>query len=136
MKILNLQLFMFIAAYTDVKKEDEKNRVDCDKNSPPQNGKVCRVDVTPSQFGICTKEQNYGYPKSSPCVFLKLNKVRWIFVKFLKFFLTSFYCFQIYGWYPHFYNKSSELPDLMPKDLQDKILGQDDKEVSFHCSHP
>lgn len=71
--------FLNFLAYTDVKKEDEKNRVECDKNSPPQNGKVCRVDVTPSQFGICTKEQNYGYPKSSPCVFLKLNKVRHFF---------------------------------------------------------
>lgn len=55
-------------------KDAEKNRVDCDFNNPPNNGKVCRVEVS-SKFGTCTKGASYGYPKSSPCVFLKLNKV-------------------------------------------------------------
>lgn len=40
------------------------------------DNKVCRVDVSSNKFNICTKEQDYGYSKSSPCVFLKLNKVK------------------------------------------------------------
>jgi hypothetical protein len=78
-----------ISAYTDVKKEDEKNRVDCDGQRPEQYGKVCRVDVSNKQFGICTKEKGYGFPKSSPCVFLKLNKViKWIQSCKANFFLN------------------------------------------------
>lgn len=67
------------SAYTTVNKEDEKNRKDCTPEMERNDGKVCRVDVTPTKFNICTKEQDYGYSKSSPCVFLKLNKVKTIF---------------------------------------------------------
>lgn len=67
--------WLFFAAYTKEDKEAEKNRVACDFTNPPQNGKVCRVDVSKERFGICSKERDYGYSKSSPCVFLKLNKV-------------------------------------------------------------
>lgn len=62
------------SAYNKPSKEDEKNRVDCSNDQPPPNGKVCRVDVKKA-FGQCTTENRFGYPKSSPCVFLKLNKV-------------------------------------------------------------
>lgn len=98
----------FLETYTTINKEDEKNRKDCTPEMERNDGKVCRVDVTPTKFNICTKEQDYGYSKSSPCVFLKLNK--------------------IYGWNPEFYNKSSDLPDLMPADLQEKVQKGSDKE--------
>jgi sodium/potassium-transporting ATPase subunit beta len=96
----------FLESYTKKVPEEEKNRVECSIDSPPQHGKVCRVDLT-KDFGICTKSQRYGYSKASPCVFLKLNK--------------------IYNWHPEFYNKSSDLPEVMPADLQSKILGNSDK---------
>lgn len=78
------------AAYTVTKKEDEKNRVDCDIDSPPQNGKVCRVDVSANTFGLCTKDKDYGYSKSSPCIFLKLNKVSFLTLKVVLFILKAF----------------------------------------------
>lgn len=68
-------LWNIFLAYTKVNKEDEKNRVDCDFENPPHNGKVCRVDVSSSKFGLCTRDKDYGYSKSAPCIFLKLNKV-------------------------------------------------------------
>jgi len=98
----------FLESYTKVNKEDEKNRVDCDFENPPHNGKVCRVDVSSNKFGLCTKEKDYGYSKSAPCIFLKLNK--------------------IYNWNPQFYNKTSDLPDLMPQDLQGIINGLDEND--------
>lgn len=43
----------------------------------------------------------------------------------------DFFHSQIYGWNPHFYNKSSDLPELMPNDLQEIInkLDENDKKV-------
>lgn len=61
--------------YKEAEKNPSSNRMDCDPKSPPKDGKVCRVDISPSKFGVCTKENQYGYSKGSPCVFLKLNKV-------------------------------------------------------------
>lgn len=46
----------------------------CDYGKPPAAGKVCDVDMT--TWGQCTKKHKYGYNKSAPCIFLKLNKVR------------------------------------------------------------
>lgn len=99
----------FLEVYKKEDKEAEKNRMDCNAQNHPKDGKVCRVDVSPSNFGACTKENQYGYNKASPCVFLKLNK--------------------IYGWNPEFFNKTSTLPENMPQDLQDQIAGisEDDK---------
>lgn len=73
---LNLSFKKFLVYETKGDKDDkEKNRVECDFNNYPNEGKVCRVSVS-SKFGKCTKDNKYGYPQSSPCVFLKLNKVR------------------------------------------------------------
>jgi len=61
--------------YKEADKVQSSNRMACDPNNHPKDGKVCQVDIT-SQFGVCTKENQYGYARASPCVFLKLNKVR------------------------------------------------------------
>lgn len=103
-----------IDEFLDVyKKADEdtraqSNRVDCTPDTPPKDGKVCRVDTTSAKFGACTKSNQYGYSKGSPCVFLKLNK--------------------IYNWVPQFYNKTSELPNNMPEDLKTLIQGFDEND--------
>lgn len=76
-----------------------EHRVPCDYNRPPPPGKVCDVDMT--DWGSCTKTKKYGYNKSAPCIFLKLNK--------------------IFGWMPKFYNDTNNLPSSMPADLQDHI---------------
>lgn len=50
-----------------------QKRTICDYGKPPAPGKVCDVDM--STWGQCTKKNKYGYNKSAPCIFLKLNKV-------------------------------------------------------------
>ncbi|XP_014204420.1 sodium/potassium-transporting ATPase subunit beta-2-like [Copidosoma floridanum] len=71
----------------------------CDYNHPPGPGQVCSVDAR--EFAPCTFENHYGYHKSSPCIFLKLNK--------------------IFGWRPEYYNDSSALPEKMPNKLKTHI---------------
>ncbi|XP_066597216.1 sodium/potassium-transporting ATPase subunit beta-2-like [Prorops nasuta] len=74
-------------------------RMFCDYGRPPPPGRVCNVDM--SGWGQCTKENKYGYGKSAPCIFLKLNK--------------------IFGWEPQYYNNTKKLPEGMPADLQEHI---------------
>uniref|UniRef100_A0A1A9ZFE8 Sodium/potassium-transporting ATPase subunit beta-2 n=1 Tax=Glossina pallidipes TaxID=7398 RepID=A0A1A9ZFE8_GLOPL len=76
-----------------------QNIYNCDYNQPPPKGQVCDVDI--KAWSPCTKENNYSYHKSSPCVFLKLNK--------------------IYDWIPEYYNDSSNLPNEMPLNLKTYI---------------
>jgi sodium/potassium-transporting ATPase subunit beta len=64
------------------------------------------VDI--KSWAPCVQENHYSYHKSSPCIFLKLNK--------------------IFGWVPHFYNDSEHLPSNMPKDLQTFIKDTSVKE--------
>lgn len=72
-----------------------KNQQICDFDQPPQTGKVCAVNV--KNFHPCTMEMGYSFNKSSPCIFIKLNR--------------------IYGWMPEFYDRN-KLPDDMPNDLK------------------
>ncbi|XP_033341725.1 sodium/potassium-transporting ATPase subunit beta-2 [Megalopta genalis] len=76
-----------------------KRRMVCDYMKPPAPGRVCDVDMT--SWGQCTKENKYGYNKSAPCIFLKLNK--------------------IFAWEPEYYDDTKNLPDTMPSDLQEHI---------------
>ncbi|EDX04013.1 GD22540 [Drosophila simulans] len=76
-----------------------QNIYNCDYNQPPPKGQVCDVDI--KTWSPCTKENNYSYHKSAPCIFLKLNK--------------------IYGWIPEYYNKSNDLPVSMPASLKTYI---------------
>lgn len=50
-----------------------EQRVHCEYGRPAPPGKVCDVDMT--EWGQCTKAKKYGFHKSAPCIFLKLNKV-------------------------------------------------------------
>lgn len=49
------------------------NHVHCDFDQLPKYGQVCIQDVT--TWGDCSKIKGYSYNSSSPCIFLKLNKV-------------------------------------------------------------
>lgn len=71
----NCLIFFLVYKKADEDNKPHSNRVDCTPDSPPKDGKVCRVDVSSAKFGACTKSNQYGYSKGSPCVFLKLNKV-------------------------------------------------------------
>lgn len=76
-----------------------QNIYNCDYGQEPPRGQVCDVDI--KRWEPCTQENNYNYHKSSPCIFLKLNK--------------------IFGWIPHFYNDSTHLPGNMPNELKTHI---------------
>lgn len=81
-----------------------QNIFNCKYNSPPPPGKVCDVDIR--EFKKCTQENNYSYHKSSPCVFIKMNR--------------------IYGWVPEFINRTDNLPVKMPKQLKQRIVNETD----------
>ncbi|KAL1123882.1 hypothetical protein AAG570_001652 [Ranatra chinensis] len=93
----------FLAEYTDDQKVKGNglNRQICDYDKPPAEGKVCTVDLNSKAWGPCTKKNRYGYSSSSPCVFLKLNR--------------------IYGWEPEYYNETKTIPEDMPDALKDYI---------------
>lgn len=86
-----------------------QNIFNCKYNQPPPPGKVCDVNI--KDFKKCTQENHYSYHKSSPCIFLKLNKV--------------------YGWIPEFYNRTDQLPINMPRHLVQAINATDPMEVSI-----
>jgi sodium/potassium-transporting ATPase subunit beta len=72
---LRLIQFGSIADYIDAKTLPNRgqNQITCGFDSPPGPGQVCALDV--SKWAPCTSEEGYGYARSSPCVFLKLNRV-------------------------------------------------------------
>jgi len=51
-----------------------QNKVVCDFNNPPPEGKTCDVPIR--NWSPCVSENNYNYHKNGPCIFLKLNKVQ------------------------------------------------------------
>uniref|UniRef100_A0A336JWG7 CSON011439 protein n=1 Tax=Culicoides sonorensis TaxID=179676 RepID=A0A336JWG7_CULSO len=73
-----------------------KNQIVCDFDQKPKQNQVCAVEV--DSWGPCSPNEGYSYNKSSPCIFLKLNR--------------------IYGWEPEFY---TEPIDEMPQELKDFI---------------
>ncbi|KAL9692363.1 hypothetical protein quinque_016398 [Culex quinquefasciatus] len=102
------QIDIFLKAYH----EEEDNRVDCSFDTPPPEGKVCRVPM--NEWGPCTKANRYNFKKKSPCIFLKLNK--------------------IFNWVPDLYNTTENLPEVMPEDLREHIgseLGRGDKNANI-----
>ncbi len=52
-----------------------RNQVPCDFDTTPGVGKVCAVNIE-QNFGPCSESNGFGYNKSSPCIYLKLNKVK------------------------------------------------------------
>ncbi|KAG8226591.1 hypothetical protein J437_LFUL007283, partial [Ladona fulva] len=76
-----------------------KNIQNCSYGNPPEPGHVCAVDV--SGWGPCTQEMGYGFNASTPCIFIKLNK--------------------IYGWVPDPLTDMEKLPEKMPASLKDVI---------------
>ncbi|KAJ8877281.1 hypothetical protein PR048_021735 [Dryococelus australis] len=85
-----------------------ENIYSCDYGKPPHKGQVCNVDV--KNWEPCTEENRFNYHKSSPCIFIKLNK--------------------IYNWVPEFYNSSVGLPADMPHDLKNYIADLEMKNAS------
>ncbi|XP_030748659.1 sodium/potassium-transporting ATPase subunit beta-2 isoform X1 [Sitophilus oryzae] len=87
----------------------------CSYSDFPNEDEVCEVDVR--EWGRCNKDEFFDYHRSSPCIFLKLNR--------------------IYGWKPDYYLYDHELPPEMPKQLKDHIRSinntQDRKNIWVSC---
>jgi sodium/potassium-transporting ATPase subunit beta len=75
------------------------NQIICDYDHPPADHQVCAVEL--DSFGPCTQNEGYSYNKSSPCIFLKLNR--------------------IYKWVPEYYSDPNDLPAEMPESLKTNI---------------
>ncbi|CRL00884.1 CLUMA_CG014135, isoform A [Clunio marinus] len=75
------------------------NHKNCGFGSLPDSHQVCNLNI--EDFDECSKSRSYGYNNSSPCIFLKLNR--------------------IYGWIPEYYNDINDLPSDMPEDLVEYI---------------
>ena len=99
---------LLITAYNDSKllSNGGQNQKHCDFDSYPRDDQVCALDI--SQLKDCSSSNGYGFNKSAPCVFLKLNR--------------------IFGWKPQFYNDINDLPKEMPESLKDHIKSLDEKE--------
>lgn len=52
-----------------------QNIATCNYDKPPGKGKVCDIDV--KAFNSCTEENRFNFHRQGPCIFLKLNKVRY-----------------------------------------------------------
>nr|XP_034840057.1 sodium/potassium-transporting ATPase subunit beta-2-like [Maniola hyperantus] len=94
------QLMEFLSEY---KKKGQtvgagQNIHNCKFDSLPPPGKICDVDI--QGWKPCIEEDHFSFHKSSPCIFLKLNR--------------------IFGWRPQFYDEG--LPPDMPEDLQAHIV--------------
>lgn len=50
-----------------------KNQKICDFDNLPKNDQVCALQI--EDFKNCSSQNRYSYDKSSPCIFLKLNRV-------------------------------------------------------------
>lgn len=96
-----------------------RNQVVCSFEKNPGPDQVCAVEV--DKWGPCSRANGYGYNKSSPCFFLKLNR--------------------IYGWEAEYYSDVNNLPSEMPDNLKDYIRRRDQAElqqiwVSCEGDHP
>ena len=71
-------MYFFIPAYKGVgqKPKPNANHVECSFETPPGQGQYCQVIQSDLITGPCTPEQNYGYDSGTPCILIKLNKVR------------------------------------------------------------
>ncbi|KAJ8980652.1 hypothetical protein NQ317_017578 [Molorchus minor] len=86
----------FLVPYKD--NQSKYNFVNCDFDNFPGEGDVCTFTMDTATVGNCVKDKKYGYTTTSPCVFLKLNR--------------------IFSWIPEYY---SQALDEMPDDLQEHI---------------
>nr|XP_023013731.1 sodium/potassium-transporting ATPase subunit beta-1-like [Leptinotarsa decemlineata] len=91
-----------------------ENFVNCDFGKLPKSDEVCVVPI--QQLGRCNPDRHYGYHSSSPCVFLKLNR--------------------IFDWEPEFYNSSVEsMPDDLKYHIDNATKSHDDrKQIWVTCN--
>ncbi|XP_967342.1 sodium/potassium-transporting ATPase subunit beta-1 [Tribolium castaneum] len=89
-----------------------KNYQQCDYEIAVKEGHVCAVEV--DKFGPCTAENNYGFNSTSPCVFLKLNR--------------------IFGWVPDYVTQpESEMPDDL-KEIITYATSNNKSQVWISCA--
>lgn len=86
--------------YETVDPENKKRMKMCDYGVKLEKKEFCAFKVS-SLGSRCTKERKFGYEEGRPCIIVKLNN--------------------IFNWEPKLYEKVTDLPDNMPKDVRKKI---------------
>ncbi|KAJ8968225.1 hypothetical protein NQ317_004493 [Molorchus minor] len=77
-------------------KQHDANVVPCTNNNPPPPGQVCDVQLS-KNWHPCLEESGFGFDDdfSGPCIFLKLNKVRYLYRSFVIMVLVKKFVFVI-----------------------------------------
>ncbi|XP_012255708.2 sodium/potassium-transporting ATPase subunit beta-2-like [Athalia rosae] len=91
--------FLNVYQNTSLFPDQGQHRQDCSDTELPEPGKVCAFNFT--DWDVCAPGGSYGYNDSTPCFFIKLNR--------------------IYGWTPDYYTNDETLPEDMPRSLKDHI---------------
>jgi sodium/potassium-transporting ATPase subunit beta len=50
--------------------------VECGFDIKPGEAQICQVKAKDLMQGACTQENKYGYQDGTPCILLKVNRVR------------------------------------------------------------
>jgi len=94
--------------------EAGEHMVDCNFGQPAPKGKVCRFDIN-SLGSNCTRENNFGYDRGSPCVLIKINR--------------------IFDWVPEVYNQaaleSGKYNDVLSDEVKHLISENPDKDIAW-----
>lgn len=123
-------IIIYCLAYTNQSHihNGDLNQVHCGFDNPPGPGEVCAVDL--SNLGECAPNTGYGFERSAPCFYMKLNRVGFMAMfEILAIFII--YCLQIFNWVPEFYDDVDDLPENMPGDLKEYIKSLPVKEVGY-----
>lgn len=68
-------MLIYLLDYED-KLQQGRDLIDCGLDSIREREKACRVNLDTVLGDQCTKENDFGYEDGTPCVLIKMNRVR------------------------------------------------------------
>ena len=86
---------LFPAEYKEGSKKPDKNQkptisdskkaegIVCDFGMEPGEGQFCKVDASELLTDACAYDGDYGFKAGTPCILIKLNRVRVLILKIL-----------------------------------------------------
>lgn len=79
LKIKNFPKFVFfVLEHYTISNNAYSTPIQCSTSRKPDYSKneFCKVDVETENFKDCTAKDGYGFAHDTPCIFVKLNRVR------------------------------------------------------------
>ena len=65
------------SAYKKIDERDDRNLVECNFDElKPGQGQYCKVKANDLMKEACTLDKKYGFDTGTPCLLLKLNRVK------------------------------------------------------------